>query len=155
MLKHLLDKQSFFNPLLYSILFLFSLSTLFFYFSLFSSAQTEDALAIRIYANPENYSAERWYNNEFEEDDPRRGSPQSIPDVDGYAAVQDGRTVYVNAGNIKTNKCYANIYTLSFSQEPNRDTMAVHSNMLKHWTFNTNMLDDVAVPANFGTCSIP
>jgi len=155
MFKSLLNRQYFFNSLLYCSLFLILTFTLFFYFSLSSLAQTKDALAIRIYGNPNNYSAERWYNNEFGEDDPRRGSPQSIPDVDGYRAVQDGRTVYVNAGNINAGKFYANIYTLSFSQEPERTTMAVHTNMLKHWTFNTNMLDDLAVPANFGTCSIP
>ena len=153
MFKILQNKQNILFSLNLAVFALFLSLTLSFWLSVPLSAQESDAIAIRIYKNVNNYSAARWYDNEFVEDDLRRGSPQSISDVDGYEAVKDGRTVYVNAGNmdLDSGNYYANIYTLSFSQEPDTGTMKVHTNMLKHWTFNTNLID----PDDYGYCSIP
>lgn len=150
MFKILQNKQY----LLFILNFLFlavSLSaSLFFWLSSPSLAQEGDSLAIQIRANPSHYSAARWYTTYVPED--RMGTPQSIADVDGYEAVRDGRTVYVNAGNLTANGVFhTNIYMLGFSQEPNSMTTKVHTNMLKHWTFNTNLIE----PNDYGHCSVP
>jgi hypothetical protein len=111
---------------------------IFFVFVVFSEVfaqSSSDAIAIRVIPNPEHYSVGRWYSNQG-----FKGSPQSLL-VDGYEAIRDGRTVYVNAGNIDTvtNKFYTNIYLISFSQAPEDATMDIFGQMLLHWKFNTNI----------------
>ncbi len=56
---------------------------------------TVDAIAIRIVANPNQYSIDEWYSKQG-----FGGSPQKIK-VDGYEAIRDNRTVYAAATNIK------------------------------------------------------
>lgn len=109
------------------------------------SAQEGDAIAIQIRPNPQHYSALRWYI----EDQQFTGSPQVLK-VDGYEAIRDGRTVYVNAGNYEGTVFYSNIYLLSYSQDSDPGTSDVFAQMLKHWTFNTNLI----APADSGTCSL-
>jgi hypothetical protein len=101
----------------------------------FASAQiiSSDAIAIRVIPNPSHYSALRWYNEqEFV------GSPQSLT-VDGYEAVRDGRTVYVNATNINASNLYTNIYLISYNQEAESATVDIFSQILSHWRFNINI----------------
>ena len=59
-------------------------------------ADAADAIAVRIIPNPNHYSIVRWYEAQGFE-----GSPQALV-VDGYEAIRDGRTVYVNAANVVT-----------------------------------------------------
>ena len=67
-----------------------------------------DAVAFRIMPNPAHLSPLRWYQENVQV----KGSPQTLI-VDGYEAVRDGRTVYVNAANITgDNQLYTNIYRL-------------------------------------------
>ncbi|MFA6454566.1 MAG: hypothetical protein WCV70_01765, partial [Patescibacteria group bacterium] len=54
-----------------------------------------DAIALRVLPNPEHFSPLTWYKKNLK----LQGSPQSLI-VDGYEAIRDGRTVYVNAANI-------------------------------------------------------
>lgn len=98
-----------------------------------STATSPDAIAVRVIQNPNHYSALRWYRESG-----FTGSPQSIT-VDGYEAVRDGRTVYVNAGNVQGGRLYTNIYLLSFSQAADNKTMDIFSSLLAHWKFNTNL----------------
>ncbi len=145
MLKKIQIKHSFLISL--SFLFFLLFVDLFFWLIAPLSAQENDAIAIRVEANPDKYSAMRWYKEvkEFE------GAPQFIPDIDGYEAIRDGRTVYVNAGNLNSSGVhFSNIYYISYSQNSNPGTADVFANMLKHWTFNTNLIN----PGDFGTCSI-
>jgi hypothetical protein len=123
--------------------------TIFFWTSLPLSAQQNDAIAIQVRVNPDRYSALRWYTvvKEF------TGTPQALT-VDGYEAIRDGRTVYVNAGNYKDGKDYANIYLISYSQESAPGTVDVFADMLKHWTFNTNLISDDPANYDYGTCEI-
>lgn len=97
-------------------------------------AQSSDAIAIRVLPNPEHYSATRWYEMQG-----FSGAPQSI-EVDGYEAVRDGRTVYVNAGNVIGSVLYTNIYLLSFNQEAEDATVDIVSQILSRWKFNTNYI---------------
>ena len=94
---------------------------------------SSDAIAIRIIPNPNHYSALRWYKeSDF------NGSPQSTT-VDGYEAVRDGRTVYVNAGNVQNGNLYTYIYLISYNQGADSKTMDIFSSILARWKFNTNL----------------
>jgi hypothetical protein len=99
-----------------------------------------DAIAIRVLPNPYHYSAQRWYKEKG-----FAGSPQSLI-VDGYEAVRDGRTVYVNVGNVIDSEpldtLYTNIYIISYNQDAEASTEIIFSNILSHWKFNTNRLDE-------------
>ncbi|MFA5359670.1 MAG: hypothetical protein WC349_01800 [Patescibacteria group bacterium] len=95
-----------------------------------------DAIAVRIMPNPEHLSPLRWYQANIK----TQGSPQSLQ-VDGYEAVRDGRTVYVNAANISGNNFYTNIYIISYNQEAENATVDVFGQILSHWKFNSNLSD--------------
>ncbi|MCK5358306.1 MAG: hypothetical protein KAJ48_07915, partial [Elusimicrobiales bacterium] len=102
-----------------------------------SIAQTStDAIAIRIVPNENHFSALRWY-----QDQNFSGSPQSLT-VDGYEAVRDGRTVYVNVANVSGSALYTNIYLISYNQEAESATIDIFGNILSHWKFNTNLTVD-------------
>lgn len=102
-----------------------------------ASAQVEnspDAIAVRIIPNPGHHSAMRWYiERSFD------GSPQTVF-VDGYRGVRDGRTVYINAGNVQGGDLYTNIYLISYNQAAENDTIDIFGRLLKSWTFNTDYI---------------
>lgn len=65
---------------------------------------SRDAIGLRVVPNPQHLSPLQWYANNIKV----KGSPQSLV-VDGYEAVRDGRTVYVNAAKIvRVNRCVNN-----------------------------------------------
>ncbi len=96
-------------------------------------AASSDAIAIRVIPNPNYYSPLRWYDEQG-----FSGSPQMLS-VDGYDAIRDGRTVYVNAANISGGTLYANIYLISYNQDAEKATTDIFGRILKHWKFNTNI----------------
>lgn len=100
---------------------------------------TKDAIAVRIIPNPEHQSALDWYRAHK-----YKGSPQNIT-VDGYNAIRDGRTVYVNAANVdgvdEIKKMYTNIYIISYNQDAENETVDIFSRLLDNWKFNTNRQD--------------
>ena len=114
--------------LLLSFLFLFTQDN--------SQAATTspDAIATRVIPNPDHLSSLSWYKTNIK----KQGSPQAMQ-VDGYEAVRDGRTVYVNAANVSGNDFYTNIYLLSFNQNMQPATEDIFSQLLAHWKFNTNV----------------
>jgi hypothetical protein len=98
-------------------------------------SEESDAIAVRVLPNPNHYSAQRWYKSQG-----FSGSPQSLS-VDGYDAVRDGRTVYVNAANIDLNNkiIYTNIYLISYNQNSLDQTVDVLGQIVKNWRFNSNL----------------
>jgi hypothetical protein len=77
------------------IIIIFAFAFLAFFSDSVLGQTSADAIAIRVLPNNDyHYSALRWYKEKK-----FTGSPQSML-VDGYEAVRDGRTVYVNAANI-------------------------------------------------------
>lgn len=94
-----------------------------------------DAIAVRIIQNPNHYSVARWYANQG-----FQGSPQSLV-VDGYEAIRDGRTVYVNAANVTSTSIYTNIYLISYNQEPGVKTVDILGQLIAHWKFNNNLVE--------------
>jgi hypothetical protein len=102
-----------------------------------------DAIAVRVLPNPNHYGIEQWYQNQG-----FSGSPQALK-VDGYEAIRDGRTVYVNAANIVGGKIYTNIYLISYNQNSTNNTSDILGQIISHWKFNDNIDNTV------GKCSIP
>ena len=127
-----------------------SLSLLFF-LGLHSSisAQTNsdsiDAIGVRVAPNPNHFSIAKWYRSQG-----FYGSPQSLT-VDGYEAIRDGRTVYVNAANVVGKDVYTNIYMISYNQNPSEKTVDILGQIISRWKFNTNMESDFY---NLHSCSI-
>ena len=88
-----------------------------------------DAIAIRVMPNSDHFSPLVWYGKNIK----LKGSPQNLL-VDGYEAIRDGRTVYVNAANIDLtdNSFYTNIYLLSFNQDVEQATEDIFGQLLAH-----------------------
>lgn len=114
--------------------------------------ESNDAIGVRIIPNPEHYSIARWYKNQG-----FSGSPQFLT-VDGYEAIRDGRTVYVNAANIKPDASdasrqlvYTNIYLISYNQNPSAKTVDILGQIIKNWKFNADLEEKAAYPSS---CSI-
>lgn len=102
------------------------------------AATSPDAIAFRVMPNPGHLSPLRWYQENIK----LKGAPQGLT-VDGYDAVRDGRTVYVNAANIDVvkNSFYTNIYIISYNQQAESATVDIFGQILAHWKFNTNIID--------------
>lgn len=96
-----------------------------------------DAIAVRIVPNPNHYSISRWYESQG-----FTGSPQFLI-VDGYEAIRDGRTVYVNAANVDFSNgaktIYTNIYLISYNQNSVPNTVDILGQIVSHWKFNSNL----------------
>lgn len=102
---------------------------------LLTNPQTGDAVGIRIYKNEKHLSPLAWYKSkQFV------GSPAAAQ-VDGYEAVADGRTTYVNAANHldSTSANYTNIFVIAYSQTASQDMQNIYNQILKNWKFNTNL----------------
>ncbi len=126
MLINLIMKQNnIIKIIFFCIFFLFA--------SNWSNAESSDAIAIRVIPNSNHLSAIQWFmEQEF------TGAPQTL-EVDGYNAVRDGRTVYVNAANAAGANLYTNIYLISYNQGSEQATIDIFGQMLSHWKFNTNL----------------
>ena len=104
---------------------------------------SRDVIAIRVIPNHNHYSPKRWYKEKG-----FTGSPQSMI-IDGYEAIKEGRTVYVNAANISDQGTpdpsddilYTNIYLMSYNQDADPETIEIVKRMLQHWGFNTDLQD--------------
>ena len=124
-------------------------------------AQEGDAIAVRVMPNPKHYSSMTWYQKQG-----FKGSPTAMT-VDGYDAVRDGRTVYVNVANVSAGTCfkhgttqcfsdadcpadedacnlagknlYTNIYLISYNQAATPETETIFTKILGNWKFNVNI----------------
>lgn len=106
-----------------------------------AAERSPDAIGLRVIPNPGYYSSLVWYKKNIK----LQGSPQNLT-VDGYGAVRDGRTVYVNAANISGNNFYTNIYIISYNQDAEAGTIDIFGQILAHWKFNANIIQS-------GSCS--
>jgi len=111
---------------------------------------SSDAIAIRVIPNDGHLSPLRWYSENVD----IKGAPQSLV-VDGYQAVRDGRTVYVNAANVADTggdgiyeSYFSNIYIISYNQDADQATMDILGQILNHWKFNVNLMNDNEAAGN-------
>ena len=100
-----------------------------------ASVRSTDIISIRAIPNFNHYSPIRWYAQQG-----YSGSPQFLQ-VDGYEAIRDGNTVYVNAANISSNILYTNIYALAFNIEAEQSTGRIFNSILQTIKFNRNIFD--------------
>jgi len=122
---------------------------LLFVFSIFATwvlaAPSPDAIGVRVAPNPKHYSALKWYQSQG-----FKGSPQALV-VDGYEAIRDGRTVYVNAANVVEvapigndltvgDQFYTNIFIISYNQDAEKATEDIFGQLVVNWKFNNNIL---------------
>jgi hypothetical protein len=108
-----------------------------------ASGVSPDAIAFRVMSNTSHLSPARWYQENIKV----KGSLQTLT-VDGYQAVREGRTVYVNAANVvdsdndgNLDQLYTNIYIISYNQAAENATIDIFGQILKHWKFNFNITE--------------
>ena len=106
------------------------------------SPDASDAIAVRIVPNPNHYSISRWYESQG-----FSGAPQALT-VDGYEAIRDGRTVYINAANIDGKNIYTNIYLISYNQSSTEKTVDILGQIISHWKFNSNIIESISPVPN-------
>ncbi len=105
-----------------------------------AAADATDAIAVRVIPNPNHYSIVRWYESQG-----FSGAPQALT-VDGYEAIRDGRTVYVNAANVdpSSRTIYTNIYLISYNQDSTSKTVDILGQIVAHWKFNNNITESTS-----------
>lgn len=107
------------------------------------ASDSPDAVGLRVMPNLNHYSPLSWYLKNIT----NQGSPQALL-VDGYEAVRDGRSVYVNAANLSYandsdtvgQDFYTNIYIISYNQDASQETKDIFGQLLKNWKFNNRLL---------------
>jgi len=109
------------------------------------SAASPDAIGVRVAPNPKHYSAIKWYQSQG-----FKGSPQ-VMIVDGYEAIRDGRSVYIDAANIVeaapannqlsiNDQFFTNIFIISYNQDAEKATADIFGQLVANWKFNNNIL---------------
>ncbi|MFH1193715.1 MAG: DUF4215 domain-containing protein [bacterium] len=103
---------------------------------LFTEPESGDAIGIRVYKNLDNLSPLAWYKSkEF------TGQPQASA-IDGYDAISDGRSIYINAANhTDAGANYTNMFVVSYSQDASAEMQNIHKQILDNLKFNTNLTD--------------
>src|SRR3989338_2109659 len=106
------------------------------------------AIGFKILPNPEHLSPLEWYRENIPSS--KQGKPKPII-VDGYEAVEDGRSVYINAANYANGTLYTNIYVFSYDlNDPDKKTKAIFEAIRKHLKFTVS---SHFTPYGQGTCS--
>ncbi len=117
--------------------------------------RSSDAIALRIYTNPENISAREWFKRyvpnfgeKAEPTDIKLGcatDPSAYNSEICYYGVKDGNTIYLSGGNLTgsgTSKIlYNNIYVLAYNVGANSQTVNIMAQMLNNLQLNTNAPD--------------
>lgn len=100
-----------------------------------------DVLGFKVFSNFEHLKPEEWYKKYA----PGITGPTASVTVDGYRAVQVGRTLYVGATNVEkvgdplNEKIYSNIYLVSQSDNSKSETSKIFSSIINNWRFNINI----------------
>jgi len=115
----------------------FALGALLFFIVIPLISLASSAIGIRVMANPNHLAPADWYDAFAPNPE---GHPQSMV-LDGFEAVRDGRSVYVNAPNvdIANNTAYTNIYIISHDQNATPEMIAVYNQLLDNFSFATNI----------------
>ncbi|MDD5040355.1 MAG: Ig-like domain-containing protein [Patescibacteria group bacterium] len=97
---------------------------------------SDDAIGILVFENEGGKSLREWYQLQLGYP-PQQGQGLTI---DGYPAIRDGTTVYVNATNLVAGRVYTNIYLMSYHPDSSAQTIDIFNRMLDNWEFNVNLL---------------
>ena len=105
---------------------------------LLQNPESRDAIGIRVMTNPAHLSPLRWYK----EVKNFKGAPKPIK-LDGYEAVQDGRTIYAaGAHQDGGGKIFTNIYILSYNEGAGAATVNIFGQIADNFKLNTNLSDN-------------
>ena len=109
-------------------------------FFFYDNANPNDALGLRVYSNTSHWSAKNWYEKRAPN---RQGAPSSTT-VDGWQAVQAGRTIYVNAANHIAGSLTPtmNIYLMSHSDKISNNLKNILNQLKTNWKFAITEYDD-------------
>lgn len=89
----------------------------------------KDAVGFRLMTNLKHVDIMDWYRARF------GGSP-SRSTADGYEALKDGRTVYVNAGSKVGDKLFTNVAIMSYTDGAAAETTNVFNQIIQNVDFN-------------------
>lgn len=113
-----------------------------------------DAIGLRVMSNPRHEAPLTWYQLAF---DPRRQGSPAARVVDGYPAIEDGRTTYVGGADLADNRLrwFGTMYALSYSNAADADTQEIYRRLLSNLHLNAGagqQIQDGGL-TSFGTCS--
>lgn len=99
--------------------------------------ETTDVIGVRVYTNTQSVEPRAWYTRNVISANPN----VTEIEVDGYPAVRDGNTVYVNAANVPDEGgFYTNVYVIAYNTNAAPTTQTIFNQMLANWDFNTNII---------------
>lgn len=102
---------------------------------LFQVQGSSDAIGIRIASNDDYLSPMAWYTEQG-----FTGSPSETT-IDGFPAVEDGRTTYIAAPNFDgtSNYLYSNMYIISYNSDAEDEASAIYDQIIENILFTTNV----------------
>jgi hypothetical protein len=106
---------------------------------LFPLPDSTEGIGVRVMKNEGHNSPLSWYEDNFMPE--RQGKPTPLL-IDGYEAIRDGTTSYVDAANIRyPNDFFTNIYILSYTGNAgiSPDLSNILNQLLASWRFNINI----------------
>lgn len=106
------------------------------FFMTAGQAFAADVIGVRVIENEQRLSPFTWYRQNV----PNPGNPESLT-VDGYQALQQGRTVYAFASNLINGELTPYVYVISYNQDPGEETLEIFAKVLANLRFNTNIND--------------
>lgn len=98
----------------------------------------KDVIGIRVEKNFDHLPIEKWYQSRG-----FTGTPTPIV-VDGFSAIQDGRTVYISGINATLSgrtvtELRTNVYVISYNQGADPTTVAIFNQILKNFKLAINV----------------
>ncbi len=102
---------------------------------LFQVQGSADVIGVRIASNEQYLSPLAWYEAQG-----FRGTPKEIS-LDGFPAVEDGRTTYVAAPNLNEagNYLYANMYIISYNDNAGEEAQEIYRQIIENIAFAANV----------------
>jgi len=116
-----------------------------------------DAIGVRILGNSEYQSPSDWFVSQGFVGAP---SPETL---DGFEAVQDGRTLYASAPNIGSaiaplngTVIYPNVYVAAYNEGASAETIEIYNRLLAQWSFaaNENVATGEPIISNARVCTV-
>lgn len=101
---------------------------------------TKDVIGMRVEKNYGHLPILKWYQARG-----FKGNPTPIT-VDGFPALQDGRTVYISGLNAEltsgsVSALRTNVYVMGYNQNADLETVAIFNDLIKKLKLTTNILD--------------
>ncbi|MFH1766506.1 MAG: Ig-like domain-containing protein [Patescibacteria group bacterium] len=103
---------------------------------------SSDAIGIRIAENPHYLSPADWYvENGF------LGNPRELV-VDGFEAIEVGRSIYIAAPNIAGSSIYPNIYVISYNELASSTTLEIYNQLISNFSLLVNKTVNLCIDAS-------